>query len=263
MADLKQRYEVIDRLGLGDGTFLANLADEMPPFVLFGLHEIFQRMPGWQDIPLDLADVFDEIGDPDAFAVDSGIAFGVTAGTRARAAAVSAQAATEPETATDKFCTKLAKRTVDQVKVNRMKAFVFLLKSVFDAASEYPPEDANLSLIGEGAGSLKIPLKPFLVTVKVTIEVIQNFVETWRANVGVCRAIEVDLAGCTKLAEYRTSPAGNDKAYFLVKAVITGLDDQGVDVAVAKELLKKAENARDNSNWHKSFDRLCEAYAEL
>ena len=70
MADLKSKFPQVERQGLGDGHHLAEIIDRVPPLVLFGIYELLRLVPDWQNTPQNLADLFDEIGDTEAFSAE-------------------------------------------------------------------------------------------------------------------------------------------------------------------------------------------------
>ncbi|MGH9807390.1 MAG: hypothetical protein ACRD9W_09025, partial [Terriglobia bacterium] len=106
-ADLKSRFPQIEKHGLGDGENLADIIDHMPPLVLFGVYEIFQRVPNWQDIPANLAALSDEIGDPDAFSLELPLVSPTAAMSVAKAGAMPTDANFgTPETKTEIFCSQ-------------------------------------------------------------------------------------------------------------------------------------------------------------
>ena len=146
---------------LADGTRLGGIIDHLPPVALFGLYEILQRIPDWQDIPQNLADLYDEIGDAEAFSLELPGASAATAASvvTAKAGPAGGQGAFgSATTKTDIFCSKGKQPRWDTVRLNRLKAFFVLIKSISDAASEFAPDWYTLTVLGEGA-SIPIPLK--------------------------------------------------------------------------------------------------------
>src|SRR3546814_6187756 len=69
LSALSDRLPAVQKLGIGDGQAMRQIIDRLPPFVLFAVYEAMERMPDWRTIPQVLADIYDEIGDPDAFSV--------------------------------------------------------------------------------------------------------------------------------------------------------------------------------------------------
>jgi hypothetical protein len=262
MADLRTRYAQIDRNGFGDGQFLAAFVDIMPPIALFGLYEIFQRVPNWQGIPLDLADLHDEMDDEDAFASESAernAAVIKTSQTRALAPSPAGQWVFGlPVTKTDAFCAKGKLAKMDNVRLNRVKAGFFWTKSAFSAISEYAPEDKVVTLAGEGT-STHLPLRAILKSIPAVIESIFASVDAFRANLDECKKTEADVAQRAPLYEYRTS-AGNKKAYWVVRGIIDG---RRLYAPAAEDLLTEAANLHRLNRWQAAYDKICDAYAKL
>jgi hypothetical protein len=264
MAELRTRFAQIDRNGLGDGQLLANLVDILPPVALFGLYEIFQRVPDWQAIPLDLSDLHDEMGDPDAFSSESAEpSAAVVAPSQTRSTSRGGSSGGQgtfgsPETRTDAFCAKGKQPKMDNVRLNRVKAGFFWTKSAFGAISEYAPEFKDVTLAGEGT-SVHLPLRAMLKSVPAAIESIFASVDAYRANLGECKKIETDVAQRAPMLEYR-SAVGNKKAYWVVRGII---DAQGIFSPQAESLLAEAGNLHRNYSWQAAYLKICDAYAAL
>ena len=262
MADLRTRFAQIDRNGLGDGQFMASIVDIMPPIALFGLYEIFQRVPDWQEIPFDLADLYDEVDDADVFAFESAersAAVATTSQTRTPSRTPGGQwMFGSPATRTDVFCAKGKLAKMDNVRMNRVRAGFFWTKSAFGAISEYAPEFKDVTLAGEGT-SVHLPIRAMLKSVPAVIESIFASIDAFRANLGECKRIETDIAQHAQLYEYRTS-AGNKKAYWVVRGLIDG---QGLVAPEAEDLLTQAANLHRNYRWQAAYDKICDAYAKL
>ncbi|MGH8798664.1 MAG: hypothetical protein ACREX7_00350 [Casimicrobiaceae bacterium] len=264
VASLKDRFPVIEQNGLGDTTLFADATDILPPFVLFGLYEILSRTPDWQELPTDLVDLFDEIGDPEVFSVDMAPpASAAVASGKARALRASGSPYFgSPMTPADTFCSKGKEPLVDDVRLNRLKGLLTRWKNRFDSLSEYPPDEAMLDLAGEGGGALKIPTKPFLKTVSNAIDSIVNMTDTYRANLDTCQKIETDVAQSAPLVEYRTM-AGNRKAYWVVVGVMNRSSLIGTDKTTAKSLLAQAGKDYAASDWKRAYADICAAYSAL
>ena len=70
MADLKNKIPVIEKAGLKDKDLAAQAILSTPPVVLFAMHRGLERVPDWKKLPGDLGDIFDEIGDAEAFDIE-------------------------------------------------------------------------------------------------------------------------------------------------------------------------------------------------
>jgi hypothetical protein len=261
MADLKSKFPQIEKHGLGDGQLLADIIEYVPPLALFGLYEIFQRIPDWQDIPQNLADLYDEIGDPDAFSSElpgPSTALVHVAGITTKSGGGQANFGASPETNTDIFCSKGKQPKMDTVHLNRVKAGFFWSKSLLNGIAEYVPDEKTVVLGGEGT-NVHIPVQATMKAAANVIESIFASVDAYRANLDVCKKIETDIAGRTQLLEYRTA-AGNKKAYWVVKGIILA---QGNFSPTAESLLTEAGNLHRNYNWQGAYNKICDAYAAI
>ncbi len=261
IADLKSRFPQIERHGLDNGEVLADIIDHLPPLALFGLYEILQRVPSWQDIPQNLSDLYDEIGDPDAFSSELP---GASSAAAASVPSIIVKAGGgqanfgSPETKTDIFCSQGKQPKWDTVRLNRFKAGFVWVKNMLDGTSEFAPETVEVTLVGEG-GSVPVPIKGIMKTVASVIDSIFASVDAHRANLDLCKKIETDVAQCTPLLEYRTS-AGNKKAYWVVKGIIHA---QGDFSPAADSLLTEAGSLHRNYMWQAAYGKICDAYAAI
>jgi hypothetical protein len=270
IANLKDRFPVFEQMGLGDTRLLADTTDILPPFVLFGLYEILRSTPDWKDLPAVLADLYDEIGDPDAFALDPGTATTASAvneprmqiaATTRTAAVASIGSPTKPA---DKFCSRGKEPKVDPVRLNHLKSQLFRWKNVINSVAEYIPDEADIDLAGEGAGDAKIPAAPFFKTLGNAIDNILYLVDTYRADFDACAKVEADVAQCAQLATYRT-PDGVQKAYWVVYGVVNrdSSVDAPLDRRAANSLLNAAKSYYRNGDWKGAYKNVCGAYAAL
>ena len=261
MADLKAKFPHIEKHGLGDGTILVDVIDHLPPIVLFGLHQVFQHIPDWQDTPQRLAELYDEIGDPDVFSEEP---LGASPATVASVVSVTVKAGGgqvnfgPAGTRLDIFCSKGKQLRNDPVRLNRLRAGWTWVKNMLDGGAELIPDKITAVAVGEG-GSIPIPLKGFVKLAAAVIESIFASVDAHRANLALCKQIESDLAQRTQLVEYRTS-AGNKKAYWVVKGIIHA---QGDFSPAAGSLLTEAGNLHRNYMWQAAYNKICDAYAAL
>lgn len=246
MSSLADRFPAVEKVGLGDGVFAEGVIDILPPFILFGFHQVMDKVAGWEDIPLDLLEVYEEIADPEAFS----ISFAEPATTR---------------TPTERFCENRAHRVdapTDPIRLNRIKSAGFALKTAVDVWSEFAPDTVGGSLIGEGVYGIPIFAKPIVKAIKGAIEVIQFQVETYRQNLGVCRnrlrEIETHLVGCMQFAEYKQK-AANDEVYAFVEKKL----EEFRSPSKAQRALQEARSNRDRRLWGQAYNNLCLAYQYL
>ncbi len=271
MSSLADRFPAVEKVGLGDGAFAEGVIDILPPFILFGFYQVMDRVAGWEDIPLDLLEVYEEIADPEAFS----ISFAEPAADT-RQAGGSPASASAARTPTERFCENRADRVdapTDPIRLNRIKSAGFALKTAVDVWSEFAPDEAGGTLIGEGVCCIPVFAKPIVKAIKGVIEVIQFQVETYRQNLDVCRTqkaererdakqrlreIETHLVSCMQYAEYKRQPA-NDEVYAFVEKKL----EEFRSPSKAQRALQEAKNNRDQQLWGRAYGNLCLAYQFL
>jgi len=153
-ANLADRLPMLQKAGV-DGSRFGKIVDLTPPFLLFFLDEALQQVPEWELIPHDLAEIYDEVGDPDAFA-------SAWEPTRARTPQARAEYAASLERgAAETFCANKADRVtdprLDKVALNRWKAGLTAAKITVAAFAEFMPDTIGGSVLGEGLSDIQIP----------------------------------------------------------------------------------------------------------
>jgi hypothetical protein len=267
MAELKDRFPVLEQHGLGDTAFFAELVKILPPVILFGAHEILQRIPGWQDLPVDLADVFDEIGDPEVFSTEQAsaqlAAASVARGMKtASAASLPLTSLGKPVDDFEKFCNRGVEAVADEVALVRLKGIVYRWKNRFDSYSEYFKDDDPLTFLGQSFPSIKYPGKPFLHTVSNALDSLHDMMEAHRDKLGACAKVEQDISACTTLVEYRT-PRGARQAYFVMSGVLKRATLASVDQTNAKRALDKAKQKYNAGRYSEVYAYVCQSYVAL
>jgi hypothetical protein len=264
MADLKTKFPQINKHGLGDGTIVADVIDHLPPLVLFGLYEVLNKIPEWQDTPQNLANLYDEIGDPDVFSEEPLGASTATAAASVRSIAVKASQGGgqanfgAPGTPLDTFCSKGKRLRADPARLNRVRMGWTWVANMLDGGGELVPDGITVVAVGEG-GKYPIGLKGFVKLAGKVIESIFASVDAHRANIALCKQIETDVAQRTPLVEYRTA-AGNKKAYWVVKAVMQNTIGFSPTVDA---LLNDAGNFYKSSLYQSAYNKICDAYAAI
>lgn len=270
-ADLSDQLPMLRNAGLGDGSRLSRAIDVTPPFLLFFLHEALHEVADWQFIPLDLADLYDEVGDPDAFASDW----------RPARVRRTDRRASEPgalaRSAADTFCANKADRvrdpSLDKVQLNRWKAALTSTKLVVGAFAEFMPDTIGGSVLGEGLTDVKIPIQAIVKAIASAVEVSGVLLDTFQANLDVCRSrlateeqraqdIETDLAECIPRNVYRTS-GGNDDAYTRLSAVLTTAEAGGQPTGSARAAVRTVDKHRHRGQWSLAYKFMCKAYARI
>jgi hypothetical protein len=265
-ASLADRLPMLARAGAADGSRFATIVDRTPPFLLFFVHEALERVPDWEHVPGDLAEIVDEVGDPDAFAVE-------WRPSRARAA----EADGEARAAADTFCARKADRvadpTFDKVALNRWKAALTSLKLVVAAFAEFVPDTVGGAVLGEGLSDVKLPVQAIVKAIASAVEASGVLLDTFQANLDVCRgrlaavqarrdAVESDLATCTSLNVYRTA-AGNDEAHAVLSAVLETASANGQSLTAAQSAVRIVDSYRRRKQWSLAYKFMCKAYARI
>jgi hypothetical protein len=267
IADLKTKFPQVEQHGLGDGHLLADVIDHLPPFVLFPLYETLQRVPNWQDTPQNLADLFDEIGDPDAFSSEP---LGASAAKTATVASATVKATAKgqakfgsPDTKTNIFCSQGKQLRNDRVRLNRVRMAWSWVSNMLDGLAEYSPEWVTIGAVGETAG-FPFPLKGTMKSAAKLIESIFASVDAYRANLGLCKQIETDISQRAMLVDYRT-PEAVKTAYWVVKGVMARGSMKGVDQTNANSLLDDAGTrfGQSNPDYVGAYAQISAAYQDL
>ncbi len=233
MAALKSRFPHIAKHGLGDGTIAVDVIDVLPPLALFGLYETLNKVPNWQDTPQNLSDLYDEIDDPDAFSEEPLGASHAIAASFVRVAPKSTSFGGgqtnfgSPVTKLDVFCSKGKQLRADPVRLNRVRAGWSWIANGLDGGAELAPESISVTLLGEGT-AVPVPLKGLLKLTAKVIESIFASVDAHRANLGLCRQIETDVAQRASLVDYRDAK-GVLSAYWVVYGILESRQAQYLD----------------------------------
>jgi len=255
MAALQQWFPQIQKSGLGNGQHLADIIDHTPPLALFAPYEVLQRVPGWQEIPTQLGYLYDEIGDADAFSFEA-LGPGQVAPNSGAAGAFDA-----PQNRTDAFCSKGKQPKWDTVRLNRVKATLFVLKNTLDGLSEFTDAYIEIELAGEG-GSVPLVVKGVAKTVANNIESIFDAVDAHRANLDVCRQIEADVAEGSPLIQYQTRD-GVAHAYWVVQGILDYRTQNGILETKALSYFHDAKALAHRGLWKNAFAQIHNAYANL
>lgn len=266
---LRGNFPIMERLGMGDGSRAISVIQVAPPILLFGLYQTMGRLPEWQSLPSALQGVFDEIGDPDVFALDDVFARGSIAPASVQANSVAGFALFE-KTPTQRFCERKAwaiERQIDPVRMNRLKLFVFVVRQGLGLAEGLTHETIGADVLGEGNESvLPNPLKAQLKVVVVAFDVVQRAVQTFQANLDICRKknseIEMQVAQCIPLVN-SVMPGTRDDIYNLVQTKIDAAEEDGLDVTLSDFWLSTADMQRMAGEYRDAFQSLCTAYGTI
>lgn len=260
-AATRDDFPVIERLGFGDGTHAVHAIEIAPPMMLFGLHEVLGRMDDWQDLPGDLRQLFDEIGDPEVFS-DGLSPFSPEAAGKSLGLF--------DKTPTQRFCERhhdRLEREIDPVRLNRLKFFVFYIETGLKLAESLTSETIGVTLAGEGNETLiPNPLKAQLKVVISALELIHRGVDTFRANLDICRdkrrKLEFQVAQCIELVDF-VKPTKRDEVYHLVVDIVDKAEEEGVSVQNARKSLERAESHREAERWKEAYRSLCDTYQKI
>jgi len=272
-ASLRDNFPIMQRLGVGDGSHAISVIDEAPPVVLFGLYQTMGRLPGWQSLPSDLQAIYDEVGDPDVFALDS-LAPSSLSPASANSSSVRTNSAASlgvlSETPTQRFCSNRARaidRERDPVRMNRLKFFVFSIRQGLGLVEALTSETIGANIVGEGTETIiPNPLKAQIKMVLVVFDVVERGVQTFQANLEICRKnnreIEMQVAQCIPLVNV-VMPGARDDIYTLVRTKIDSAFDDGLFVDLSEFWMATADNQREAGEFREAFESLCSAYRTI
>jgi len=260
---LRHNFPIIEKSGLGNGRGAAYIVNNSPPIILFGLYEVLERVPDWQQIPEDLKKIFDEIGDPEVFSIRLDEEPTTTANTRfAQSSPV--------RSPSQQFCERWEKRVdneLDPVRLNRIEVFVFVLRQLMGLVESLTSETIGADLVGEGNETLiPNPLKAKLKMAVVVFNVIQKGAQTFRDNLGVCRSnrreLELQVAQCIELVDF-ILPSKRDAVYQLVQTKVTNAEAEHIPVEEAQKSLDEAERFRREGKFKQAYLKLCDSYRQI
>jgi hypothetical protein len=261
----RQNFPIIEKAGLGDGSAAAFIVASSPPILLFGLYEVLSRVPDWREMPANLQSVFDEIGDPDVFSVRL-----EEDPPNVVAAGAPGAAGLGLRTPTQRFCERWERRVdkeLDPIRINRIEFFVFYLRTILGTVESLTSETIGGTVVGEGTETvIPNPLKAQLKLLELVFDVIQRAAQTFRDNLGVCRAqrreLELQVAECIELVDF-IQPSKRDDVYNLVSTKVQNAADEFVPVARAQKSLAVAETFRREYKWKQAYRKLCDAYRQI
>lgn len=253
---------------MGDGSRAISVVEIIPPIMLFGLYETMGRLPDWQSLPSVLQDLYDEIGDPDVFALDSIVPASVGS------ASVQTNSVTTlalfDKTPTQRFCENKSwaiERQIDPVRMNRLKFIVFYYRQGLGLAESLTSETIGADIVGEGNETIiPNPLKAQLKVVLLVFDVVEKAVQTFQANLDICRKnnseIERQVAQCIPLVN-AVMPGSRDDIYNLVRTKIDSAVEGGLFVDLSEFWMGTADNQRTAGEYRDAFESLCNAYQTI
>lgn len=268
LAALRNNFPIIQRVGFGDGSHMIDIAQNVPPIILFALHETLGRIPDWQSLPSVLQDVYDKIDDPDVFSM-SAFTLPTTQSVSTQGGSMSA-AALSTRTPTQRFCdnhTWRIETQIDQVRVNRIQFVVFTLKDLLTIFQSGLNHTIGASIVGEGTDTVAPnPVTVTLQIVTVIFDVVEKAVETYRDNLDICRknnsAIEAQVAQCIQYVN-AVMPGSRDDIYSLVRAKIDAASLAHLETGLSEYWMGTADNQRAVSDYRDAFQSLCSAYQTI
>ncbi len=268
LAALRGNFPIIERLGVGDGSHALSIIDNAPPIMLFGLYETMGRIPDWQLLPSLLEDVYDEIGDPEVFALEP-----IGSGSAGSASVQTNSVATFgllPKTPTQRFCERKAwaiERQIDPVRMNRLKFIVFAYRQYFGLFEALTSETIGVDIVGEGNETiLPNPLKYYLKISLIVFDVVENAVQTFQANLDICRSnnreLEVQVAQCIPLVN-AVMPGTRDDIKDLVRTKIDSAFDDGLETGRSEFWMETATIQSAAGEYREAFESYCAAYQTI
>ena len=265
VADQRFNYPAIEKAGLGDGSHAAAIVENSSPIILFGLYEVLSRVPDWTEMPANLQSIFDEIGDPDIFSVRLEENEQIAASTTSMTADM-----VFSRTPTQRFCDRWEKRIdkeLDPVRLDRIEFYIYSLRQGLGLIESLTSETIGACVVGEGTETvIPNPLKAQAKMVLVAFDVIQRGAQTFRDNLGVCRAnrreLEMQVSQCLQLVDF-IMPSKRDDIYLLVQTKVENAADELVPVSIAETSLRRAEALRKEGKWKRAYQKICDAYRQI
>ena len=260
---LRHHFPIIEKVGLGKGREAAYIVNNSPPIILFGLYEVLERVPDWQQMPDDLKKIFDEIGDPEVFSIRLNEEPATTADERLAPSS-------SVRSPSQQFCERWEKRLdieLDPMHLNRIEGYVFRLGQVLGLVESLTSETIGITMGGEGNETLiPNPLKAQLKMAVVVFNLIQKGAQTFRDNLGVCRSnrreLELQVAQCIELIDF-ILPSKRDAVYQLVQTKVTNAKAEQIPVENAQKSLDEAERFRKEGKFKEAYQKLCDSYRQI
>jgi hypothetical protein len=283
--ELKSKFPAFEKAGLVETGVAEEAIVATPPFILFGMYKVMNRLPGWRDLPSDLSDIFDEIDDPEIFSLslidDNSEA--VNPGLFASMDALDIPAIRD-STKTQRFCALRANKFDgvgrglngnrdgwDQIRVNRIILVVTLLTDIYKHALGLIPDDIDLgvAILGEGA-TLGIPralFTAYLEAIPLAIESILKAIDVYHNNIGLCKArfseIESRLSSCGYFTEFVLDGTAQGEYYKLVNRRFEMADEAMVSHAKSDALYDKSVNLLNKGRYARAYKGLCKSYSSI
>jgi hypothetical protein len=268
ISDLPPEIEAIQRLGLRDLSIAEKIINIAPPIILFALHERLNNIPNWQQIPVDLLDILDEIDDPDIFSLKLNDEESLDL-------AITSSVGPLDRTKTQRYCRLRANRLdsdrifdgVDPIRLNRLQVILTYFKLTFDVSAESLPDDVNIvaTLLGEGAGTGIPNISKSLVKVPgALIELILTAIDAHRTNIDLCLdrfdEVESRIASCTRDAEFILDIAANEEYYDLVMRRLNSAFNAEIPTSKSVEFYNASINFIEAGSYESAYLKLCDAY---
>lgn len=262
ISDLSDKFPIIEKVGLNNQEFLPDIISKLPPILLFPMYRAMSKADDWKVIPENLANIFNEIGDPDIFSLEL------------NSVSKSSSVSLLSTSATDRFCSNRlddpSPLIDDPIRLNRIKVYISSLTTTLSYMGEVLPKDQSIDIFGEGGS---IPIPNFLKMIVHVIKFAQGAVDTYRANIQICKdirdkelAIEIEMenniAHCVLMTDYLLD-SGHAKVRDLVDREIQRFDDFGVDVDRSNDLMGIAERHWNKGHRNESYRSICKAYQQI
>lgn len=258
MGALAPVFPQIANSGFGHGQLLGDLIAAAPPLALFGPYQILQRIPHWQDVPMQLGYLYDAVGNPDAF---SGVLPSQSQAVTKAAVSLPFDVPTEP---TEAFCAKGDRETMDPVRFALIHTGLETLGAGLDIVAGFLPGDTVVVAAGEGGTVAGDPVKGVLEAIPKVITAIFDAVDMYRSRLAVCKGVEADVAGRSTLVMYRTE-SGVAKAYWVVEGVLKRERslNPAASYAQADADMRHAYAFASKREWVQAYKAICDGYAVI
>ena len=266
LTGLNQKFPAFEKAGLNDKDLVAKAILATPPFMLYALYRGMKNIPDWESLPKDLAEIYDEIDDPEVFLMGwkDSISSSISNSTK-----------------TQRFCARRADKFDgtgrgrngnrdgwDQIRINRITLFLTLVADVWSFGLDQVPDDIDIgvSLVGEG-GTLGIPSVVFTWMFKI-VPIAMNSVlkatDVHHKNIDLCKSrfeeVEGRLSRCGYFAEFVLDETARGEYYNLVDRRFEMADVAGISHSKSDRFMSTSQTKLAAGQYDQAYENLCSAY---
>jgi hypothetical protein len=284
LSELKNDLPVLKNVGFQDSGPIATAVLKTPYLALYSLYKTLDLAPGWQQLPVDLKDLINEIDDPDIFNLELNSGSHSSQLKLTDSNRLSSVSAFRDSTKTQKFCARRADKFDgvgrglngnrdgwDQIRINRWKLYFEFYGEYWEFVINLIPDDIDIgaSILGEG-GTLGIPRVLFTFVfehVPLIIKTVMRILDVHEKNIDVCKSrfaeVEGRLATCRYFTEFVLDASARDEYYQLVQRRFDMADEAEISHAQSDFLIRKSEKKLESNDFAQAYTSLCDAYKSI